>query len=56
MIVKVYAERGRWKLPKEVHVYGLPGVPRVLHADEHAGTVVMTLLPGVAAGIRGPAR
>ncbi|MER7282626.1 aminoglycoside phosphotransferase family protein [Dactylosporangium sp. NPDC000244] len=58
VIVKVYAERWRWKLAKEVYVYrqlarrGVTGIPRVLHA-EPAGVpalpmpfVVLTLLDG----------
>ncbi|GAA2396879.1 aminoglycoside phosphotransferase family protein [Dactylosporangium salmoneum] len=58
LIVKVYAQRWRWKLAKEVYVYrqlarrGVTGIPRVLHA-EPAGVpalplpfVVLTLLDG----------
>jgi hygromycin-B 7''-O-kinase len=54
LIVKVYADKWRWKLAKEVHVYRLLArhnagpCPTILFAEstgEHAFTV-MTLLPG----------
>jgi aminoglycoside phosphotransferase (APT) family kinase protein len=59
VIIKIYPERFRWKLGKEVHVYRLLGahdaipVPRVLFADgsgrhlDH-GYLVMSLLDGEA--------
>ncbi|MBF6328038.1 aminoglycoside phosphotransferase family protein [Nocardia transvalensis] len=52
VIVKIYSERWRWKLAKEVFVYrlleshGVASVPSILHADADTAQLVMTLLPG----------
>jgi hygromycin-B 7''-O-kinase len=57
VIVKIYAEPWRWKLAKEVHVYGILGdhgagpVPTILHAEHGTGLIgsaftVMTRLAG----------
>lgn len=61
LIVKVYADRWRWKLAKEVDVYsmlarhGVGPVPEILHAEPDPGRfgfalVVMTMLPGQPLG------